>query len=505
MMLELSLFIACAVLPCPSVQTPATTPPQEGEGQITEMDQEVPLTLEQALEIALRRDINLQIGELSVDVARFNYEGSWGAFDPVFSAQGSYTDAESELRSSIFGDVTIEDTTLFGETGVLFPLRTGGSFEVLANISSQETNEPFTGANELTTNNVALTFTQPLLQGAGSDYAESTQREAKLDFRRELEVMRASRQDLLASVENAYWDLVAALRQLDVADESLELSRQQLEQNQRRLDAGVGTQVEVLQSEANEATKIEQRLLRDVESREAQDILKGFLQPGTSAVYWSARLVPLTPLPEVSVLPIPDWREAMVTALDRRPELRRDRVSIDIADERLGRAESERQAQLDLNLSSRGRGLDKNQGEAFATAVSFEFPTHTAALTYRLPIGNRAASNAERAARANLRSARLVHDAQESKVVEEVRGAVRRLRYAVEAAAAASKSSELALQQLSAEQARYREGLSTNFQVLEFQEQLSTAQFNHTQAMALFAKAHVRLRRDMGVLGEKQP
>jgi len=472
---------------------------------VSEPEAEVRLSLQQALDMALQRDLGLQMEELSAEVARFNYEGSWGAFDPVFNAQASVTDTDFEIQSSIFGSQEVNETTVFGEAGVLFPVRTGGSFEVKANSSNKETNEPFQGLSRSTTDNIELSFNQPLLRGAGSSYAESTQREADLEFRRQLESLDVSRQALLANVENAYWDLVSALRQVAVAEESLSVSREQLEQNRRRLEAGVGTQVEVLQSEADEAIKVEQHLLRDVELSDAQDMLKGFLQPGTDSLAWSAQIVPITPLPEVDLSGVPEWRAAVVTALEHRPDLRRDRVQIDIAEEQLTRARSERKARLDLNLSTRGYGFDSSSSAALSSAAEFEFPTHVAALTFSLPIGNRSASSAERSARASLRSARLAYDAQESKVVEEVRGAVRRINYAAEAIAATSKSADLAQEQLQAEQARYREGLSTNFQVLQFAEQLSTAQFNLTQAQTLFAKARVTLDQHLGTLGNDLP
>ena len=56
--------------------------------------------------------------------------------------------------------------------------------------------------------------------------------------------------------------------------------------------------------------------------------------------------------------------------------------------------------------------------------------------------------------------------------------------------------------QLEAEQARYREGLTTTFQVLEFQRQLAESQSSAIQARVEYAKALVNLRRAEGVLGE---
>jgi outer membrane protein TolC len=120
-------------------------------------------------------------------------------------------------------------------------------------------------------------------------------------------------------------------------------------------------------------------------------------------------------------------------------------------------------------------------------------------MTFSYPIGNRAAENAERGARASLRSARLAYDDLESRIVSEVRSSHRRVLFEAEAVAAAETSVSLARRQLEAEEARFREGLATNFQVLEFQEDLTLAQFNLVQARAEFAKARAALARSQGL------
>ena len=121
-----------------------------------------------------------------------------------------------------------------------------------------------------------------------------------------------------------------------------------------------------------------------------------------------------------------------------------------------------------------------------------------------LPVGNRTAKTAERAAVANARSARLSYDQLESQVAAEVREAVRQILYQAAAVKASIKSLELAQRQLAAEEARYAEGLSTNFQVLEFQKQLAEALSAQTRARASYAKAIASLARAEGVLGEKE-
>ncbi len=473
--------------------------------EIVREGQTVSLTLDDAVRVALQRDIGLQIQELGAEIARFDYEGSWGAFDPVLTASASVSDSTYRTDDAFSGgEVDIDQSVLGVDTSLLYPLTTGGSFDLSFAHSNRDTDDPRFTIQTTTTDSFTLTFNQPLLRGAGATYTTSVQRESQLAYHQELETHRETRQALLQTVADAYWDLVSAIGQLEVATESVAISAEQLEQNERRLDAGVGTEVEVLQSQADLATQREQRLLREVAMKDAEDALKATLFPGTDILYWSSVIEPTTPLPAIRTDDVPSWRQAMQIALDRRPELRRSRLQIESAEQRLIRAVSERRSSLDLNLSSSSNGFDASSGAAFRSAASFELPTHAASLSFSMPIGKRAGTGAERAARASLRSARLTYDALESTVVSEVRTAHRQVGYAAEVVVASGTSVELAERQLEAEQARFREGLSTNFQVLQFQEDLTTARFTLNQARASFAKARTSLARGEGVLGEAQ-
>lgn len=469
----------------------------------------ISLSLEDALRIGVGNDLGLRQQEIVAESAGYDAVGSWGDFDPVLTANVSYVDAENQAANADFlGVDSITDETYNIGTGILFPLTTGGSFELTFDLSNTATNNPFVQDPDFkrtTTDVIAAQFVQPLLRNAGHKVATSRQREFDLEFQKQIEVLRRTRQDLVSSIENAYWDLVAAIAQYEVAIETLELGNTQLRQNVRRLDAGVGTEVDVMQAEATVAQRKEERLLRETEVQRAADALKAVLYPGTRADIWDTVLDPTTPLPDpgsVVVGRLPPWTNALVVALESRAELREQRLEIERSEQGLIRSASERRPGLDLTLRSSSRGFSPSDSEALEIAAGWDFPTHTAALSFSYPIGNRARSNAERRARAQLRGARLAYDQLESQIVAEVRDAVRQVEYSRAAVDAALESERLGKRQLEAEQARYREGLSTNFQVLEFQQQLASAKFSATSAKANLAKALTALERAQGVLGE---
>ncbi|MBL8858554.1 MAG: TolC family protein [Planctomycetes bacterium] len=461
----------------------------------------VELTLEAAYRTALENNLGLRIEAANTEAALYNYRATWGTFDWVVDARLGYSDAEYQPRD-VFGGSSETNRELTFDLTRPFAA-TGGTLRTHFGTTESKTNSSFQVEPRSTTDIISLQYTQPLLRGAWREYATSRQRESQLDSRRQDEQLRQTRQKLLLDVSIAYWNHVAAIDALGVADSSLNLARRQLDQNQRLLDAGMGTTVEVLQAEAGVATREESRLKAEVDVRKAADDLKQLLVPGKDAELWESELVPVTPLPEAGdAVPPPAWETAFSIAVERRPELRRQRLAVQAASVRHDRAKVERRAGLDLDLTASSQGFSGSSSEALETTAQFDFPTYRAALVFNYAIGNTGASNSERAAWASIRAARLSYDDLESKIAAEVRDGVRQVRYQAEAVRAADKSLELAQRQLAAEELRFQNGQSTTFEILKFQTDLAQSMSNARAARANYAKSLATLTSAQGLLGE---
>jgi outer membrane protein TolC len=452
----------------------------------------------------LQNNFDLEIERLATAAARFDALGSWGAFDPVLSLSGSASKSESERSSQL---TSTEDNDLRLNSSLSFPLITGGSLDLSYSRINAETDAPFATFDVSTTDVLTAALTQPLLRGAWRRYATLDQRASEIALQRQLEREREVRARLLLDVSNAYWDLVSAQEELKVREIAVELGKQQLAQDQRRLEVGAGTEVDVLQSETNVAQQEEQRVQADYTLRQTRDALRRMLAPRAEGGYeeylaaWDWPIQTLTPLPEVGPVPH-DWRASLAAALERRAELAQRRLDIEAAEVELQRTRSTRLPALDLALSSASAGFDTDPDEAFEKAASWDFPSSSAALTFRMPLWNRAARNAERAARSSLRSALVQFDRVELDLLAEVRTAVNEVHRQREAVGAAAKSRNLAQRQLEAEETRQEVGLSTTFQVLQFQEDLDQALSAEVAARAALAKALARLTFAEGRLGE---
>ena len=85
-----------------------------------------------------------------------------------------------------------------------------------------------------------------------------------------------------------------------------------------------------------------------------------------------------------------------------------------------------------------------------------------------------------------------------------MRDAVRQVRYQSKAVYAAKRSFDASKRQYEAESARHKEGISTAFRLLEFQNQLEEAALSERAARVAYQKALVQLRAAQGLLGESR-
>ena len=474
-------------------------------GEPTVGDREYLLSLREALDLALGSNLALEIESVATDVRSFEARGSRGAFDWVVSATGRYTDGEQQGSSQLSGANVLE----FDNQDFLFdlskPLTTGGDIGFNYNRNNLKTNNQFTLVNPSPTDNLGVTYNQPLLRRGWSEFATADQRSADVRLEQQRERERQVRQQLVRDVHDAYWDVVGAYEQLAVARSNVDLGLEQLDQNRRRLSAGVGTEVEVLQAQAEVASRRESLLAAQVAVRDAGDALKRLLFPRSDVELWELRIVPTTSLPkpsEVTPNAAPPWTDCLVQALEQRSDLRQQRMTIEVAEIAHGKSLNERQVGLDLQLSAASQSFDGDASEAFSSVVQYEFPTYSAALTFSTPIGNRTARFAERAAWAAVRRAKLEYDQIEIQAAAEVRSGVRQVVYQAERVIAAGETLRLAQRQLDAERARLAEGLSTNFVVLQFQQALAPAESSERRARVDYMKALAALAAARGVIGE---
>ncbi|HKG48661.1 MAG TPA: TolC family protein [Pyrinomonadaceae bacterium] len=292
-----------------------------------DMNNQRPLSIREALTMALENNKDIEVARENVRIAEFDLLGARGAYDPRLTTQAFYERIESPIASFLGGgqngSVTQSDYTatarLEGQTPAL-----GGSYRLDLSSIKLNTNNQFTALSPQYPTAVTLSYTQPLLRGLKID---QTRRQIEI-ARKNLSLTDAQfRQraiDTITNVQRAYWDLVFALRSLQVQRDAVSVARTQLEHNKRLVNEGQLAPIDVVAAEAQIST-YEQRVFGALEEvSRSENNLKNLIAKDQKASLWAESIVPTDPVdlavPEIS---LPD---ALKNAMENRPELQQSNV-----------------------------------------------------------------------------------------------------------------------------------------------------------------------------------
>ncbi len=286
-----------------------------------------PLSLRDALSLALENNKDIEVARENVRIAEFDLLGARGAYDPRLTTQAFYERIESPISSFLSGGQngsTIQSdytgtARLEGQSPAL-----GGSYRFDFSSVKLNTNNQFVALNPQYPTTLSFSYTQPLWRGLKID---NTRRQIEI-ARKNLSLTDAQfRQraiETITNVQRAYWDLVFALRSLQVQRDAVTVARTQLEHNKRLVTQGQLAPIDVVAAEAQIST-YEQNVFAAVdELSRAENSLKNLIAENQKAELWAEAIVPtdsaeLT-VPEVS---LPD---ALKTAMENRPELQQSNV-----------------------------------------------------------------------------------------------------------------------------------------------------------------------------------
>ena len=235
------------------------------------------LNLEAAYEMAMSRNLNLQVGRYSIASADANIHTSSGIFDTnmTFGINGDWT--RSPSTTVLEGSLIPESrNTNFG-LGFDGLLPSGTLWDAQIGTRRMETNSTFFFINPSWNTDLSLSITQPLLRGFGTLVNRTGIVVARNNREQTAEAFEVLVVDTLSQVESSYWDLVAARRAVLVAEQSLALAEQLLSETNERVEVGTSAPIDLVQSEAGVATRRQALITARNVASNAEDALKGVL------------------------------------------------------------------------------------------------------------------------------------------------------------------------------------------------------------------------------------
>ena len=484
----------------PTSDQAATAPVTADTDQDVKNPRALHLTLDGAVKTAMERNVGIQLQRYTTEMAGESLRSQYGLFDWLGTSTISHQSSEQPPSSSLNGFGS--RFTLF-DFGVGQVIPTGGSYRLSFNNDRNATAGGLNLRNPIFDTSLGLSFNQPLARNFGTDVTERFVTIARNTLGLDRELFRSTLINTTNDVEQAYLNLIYARQFVDVVKEALFLARDQARITQIRIDVGASAPLDILQPRVQIATQEESLISAVAGVRNAEDNLRALLH--LDPADWDR---PIIPDDRIGYVPISiDETAAVARAFDLRPEVRENRLTTATRRVQYTYARNQLRPQVDLGLSYKTAGLggpaltvDPLTGQptnllstSYTTAlkqvVQGTFPTWSVGFTIGVPITNIGARAEAKRAELDLAQSRTDEEQTRQNITVQVRAAVRLVDTAAKQITATRVAREAAEQNLDAERKRYENGMTTNFQVLQIQQQLSDALVQELNALVGYNKA----------------
>jgi outer membrane protein len=502
--------------PANRLQTPATVQP----GGTGDNRPSVALTLDDAVRFALDRNLDIAVQRLNPEINDILYASTKSVYHPSLTSVVSTQSTTNPATSTLSGSQNVGAPVIAGVTnfngGIAQSIPWGGgSASVQLNNNKQTTTSLNVLYNPTFNTNWSGSYTQPLLRNFSTDATRRTLQVTKINRDITDVQLRATITNILSNVRNAYWDYVFSVQAVDVARQSLELAERLVRDNQTRVEVGTMAPIDVVQAQSQSATARQNLVAAQSTMRTAELVLKRLIVGGTNDPNWSVRLDPVDRpdfVPQTF-----DIEAAVRRALSERTDIAIAKKNLDVNDVTLKFLVDQMRPQADFvatyglvgvggaqyTYDPTATGVNRvpigsipgGYANALSTLFGTNYPRWTAQLNFSYPLGTSAQEANVARARVQQNQVQAQMKQIELQVATEVTNAVTTATSNAERVQAAQSARELAQKQLEAEQSKFEVGMSTNYNVIQSQRDLATAQNNELQAVLNYRKSLVEVER----------
>jgi outer membrane protein len=486
-------------------------------GQAVDTRPSLALTLDDAIKLALDRNLDIQVQRLNPQTFDFSIAAIESVYRPTITSTvgaQSFANASNSTINGAIAGTAITNQTATWNGGLTQQFRWGGgNASVTLNNNRQLTDNP-TALYKVQYNPAwSAQYTQPLLRNFKIDNTRQQLAVSKINQDISEIQLQALIINTVSNVRNAYWDYVFATQSVEVSRRSVELAEQLVRDNQTRVEIGTMAPIDVVQAQSQAATQRQNLATAEGTRRTAELTLKRLIVAGTQDPNWSVQINP-TDRPDFDPTPI-DIPSAVKRALDGRTDLQQARKNLEVNDVTFKFLENQTAPQADFvaryglngqggtQILYEGSGITRTKvgelpggyGNALNTLLNSNYPNWNVSVNVGIPIGTSAQQ-------ANLARARVQQNqvqAQlkqiELQIATDVTNAAVSVQNNVERVQAAQAAREFAQRQLEAEQSKFEVGMSTNYFVVQAQRDLANAQNSELQAILAYRRSQVELER----------
>ncbi|MGB9595344.1 MAG: TolC family protein [Candidatus Poribacteria bacterium] len=459
-----------------------------------DQNKQIELSLRDCISLALKSNLNIRIQSINPQIQDSILLMTKGKYEPSlkFNTNTSLSENTSDNQKS--------NAQNFG-FGITDPLITGGEYGISINSSRSKGDASIQSMNPAYRSGTVFSISQPLMEGAGISINKIPIVIANNN--KEISNLRLKSQLIknLTEVQNTYWELVFALENLKVQELALKQAQDLLNLNIKLKENDKASISDVLQAQSAVASREADVLSAKDAIKDAEDKLKRITNIIQDESQWEVSILPIDVPPFEEV--IADINDSIVLALEKRPEYLQAKLDVENSDLTIKLAKNQKLPIIDLDGSLILNGLGDKFGETFSQVGKAENRSWTAGIVFRMPLGGKSDNGYLKKSQLEREQKLLTLKDQEQQVIADVRSAVRQLETGIKRIQATTKAEDFARQVLATEEKKYSLGLSTSYNLLQFQANLAAATKNRLRAVIDYHKSIANLYQSQGVTLEK--
>jgi outer membrane protein TolC len=446
------------------------------------------MSLQDCVQEALSHNFDVQVQRINPQISLYNLDAAYSGYDPTFSISGTHTYQVSPSSYSSYttnatpASISDENSFSSGIKGGLLPW--GLQYDFSAGLSETYGNNgrPFDNSSG---NIGVVTLSQPLLKNFWIDSTRLNIRVAKNRLQFSEQGLRQQIITTVTAVANAYYDLIYAQQNVQVQQQALNLAQTQLDQDNQRVQIGTLAILSVQQDESQAAQSKANLIAAQSALDTDQNNLKNLLTDNYAQ--WHDRDIQPS---ETLAAPLQsfDLQNSWNKGMAERPDLLQARLNVEQQGIQLKFNRNQLLPDLELTGSYGYRGAGREFDNAVDQTVEGNAPNYTYGATLSIPLGNINARNQYKSTKAALQQVELQFKQLEQNILVLIDNAVKTAQSDYQSVQARKQARIYAEAALDAEQKTYAVGKATTFEVLTYQNNLTTARLNEIQALDNYNK-----------------
>ena len=446
------------------------------------------LTLEESVAIALRFNRTIKSAYLDRVTQKYSLAVSEYEFVPDFTITPSIT--QSSTGPTTATDQRLDTFTYGTNFSVTQKVKTGGTV-TFAWANSVTDAESAVRPSLITS--WTLGFTQPLLRGAGVDINTVTLRTARISEENNILSLQSTLISTITSVITTYRSYLQTFQKRGIAAESLERAKKQLTINEALVETGRLAGVELIQSQADIAQKEFDFLTSRNNLDSSQLSLIQVLD-----VNKASKIVPVEEDKSTLKLIKPNYEKSVEIALANRTDYLQALNNYEVSKMGLMVAKNSRLWDLSLTTSTSLSRSDPKFSVAERKLADAERVDYSVGLSLTIPFGDPERHSSYVSSSIGLENSRIALRELKEGIEIDIKDRVRDIELRILQLDLARRARELTKKKLEVEMVKLKAGLTTNFQVVTFQNDLVTAENNETDSIINYKNALTNFDQALG-------